>query len=41
MKKALSEPEFFNKYPERLKNYEMPFNLKNSVSKIVSIVDEL
>lgn len=41
MKKALSEPEFFNKYPERLMNYEMPFNLKNSVSKIVSIVDEL
>ncbi|WP_336716794.1 glycosyltransferase [Chryseobacterium mucoviscidosis] len=41
MKKALSEPEFFNKYPERLMNYEMPFNLKNSVSKIVSILDEL
>ncbi|BEV05519.1 glycosyltransferase [Chryseobacterium gambrini] len=41
MKKALSEPEFFNKYSERLMNYEMPFNLKNSVSKIVSIVDEL
>jgi glycosyltransferase involved in cell wall biosynthesis len=41
MKKALSEPEFFNKYTERLMNYEMPFNLKNSVSKIVSILDEL
>lgn len=41
MKKALTQPEFFERYSEKLKNYEMPFNLENSVSKIVSILDEL
>jgi len=41
MKKALSEPEFFEKYSEKLKDYEMPFNLENSVNKITSILDEL
>lgn len=41
MKKALTQPEFFEQYSEKLKNYEMPFNLENSVSKIVSILDEL
>ncbi|GAB0155118.1 glycosyltransferase [Chryseobacterium sp. Alg-005] len=41
MKKALSEPESFEKYSVRLKDYEMPFNLENSVNKITSILDEL
>ncbi|SDQ35904.1 Glycosyltransferase involved in cell wall bisynthesis [Chryseobacterium soldanellicola] len=41
MKKALSEPEKFTQYSEKLKDYEMPFNLENSVSKISSIIDEL
>src|SRR5690606_29038083 len=31
MKKALSHPESFEKYSEKLKDYEMPFNLENSV----------
>src|SRR5690606_17975843 len=41
MKQALSHPESFAAYEERLKEYEMPFNLKNSVKKISSILDEL
>lgn len=41
MKQALSQPETFLPYEERLKEYEMPFNLENSVSKITSILDEL
>jgi len=41
MKKALSEPESFQKYSDQLKDYEMPFNLENSVNKITSILDEL
>jgi glycosyltransferase involved in cell wall biosynthesis len=41
MKKALTQPESFEKYSEKLKDYEMPFNLENSVKKITSILDEL
>jgi glycosyltransferase involved in cell wall biosynthesis len=41
MKKALIEPELFEKYSEQLKDYEMPFKLENSVNKITSILDEL
>lgn len=41
MKKALSEPEFFEKYSAKLKDYEIPFNLENSVNRITSILDEL
>lgn len=41
MKQALSHPETFTTYEERLKEYEMPFNLENSVNKIVSILDRL
>jgi len=41
MKKALSNSEYFEKYTDRLKNYEMPFNLENSVQKIISILDEM
>lgn len=41
MKKALIESQDFEKYTENLKNYEMPFNLENSVQKIISILDDL
>ncbi len=41
MKKALTQPESFEKYSEKLKDYEMPFNLENSVNTITSILDEL
>ena len=41
MKKALTNPEFFEQYQERLKTYQMPFNLENSVNKIMKIIDEL
>ncbi|WP_083993639.1 glycosyltransferase [Chryseobacterium koreense] len=41
MKKALTEPESFEKYQEELKDYEMPFNLENSVNSIMKIIDEL
>ena len=40
MKKALTEPESFSQYQENLKDYEMPFNLENSVNKIMEIIDE-
>jgi glycosyltransferase involved in cell wall biosynthesis len=35
MKQALSQPETFEKYSERLKDYEMPFNLENYRSIII------
>ena len=35
MKEALSNADNFNKYQEKLKNYTMPFNLKNSIKKIM------
>lgn len=41
MKKALQHPESFEKYKQQLENYEMPFNLENSVSSIIKIIDEL
>jgi len=41
MKEALSHPESFEKYISKLKNYEMPFKLENSVRKIASILDNL
>lgn len=41
MKKALAEPQNFEIYQERLKNYEMPFNLQNSVNHIMQIIDNL
>lgn len=41
MKKALSEPEFFSDYSQKLKDYKMPFDLENSVSKIRLILDKL
>lgn len=41
MKQALSHPESFEKYSEKLKSYEMPFTLSNSVEKIISVLDDL
>lgn len=41
MKKALTNPEHFKMYQDRLINYEMPFNLENSVNHIMKIIDEL
>ena len=41
MKKALKNPEDFNIYQENLKDYQMPFNLKNSVNAIIKIIDDL
>ena len=40
MKKALTNPESFSQYQENLKDYKMPFNLENSVNKIMKIIDE-
>ena len=41
MKKTLQNPESFDQYEQYLKDYEMPFNLENSVNAIVKILDEL
>ncbi|WKS95136.1 glycosyltransferase [Riemerella columbina] len=41
MKRALTQPEAFQPYQERLADYQMPFNLKNSVEKITKIIDQL
>ena len=41
MKKALLQPQEFEKYIDKLKDYEIPFNLKNSVEKISSVFDEI
>lgn len=41
MKKALTNPEHFKSYQDNLSHYEMPFNLKNSVDKIMEIIDNL
>lgn len=39
MKKALLDSQDFEKYTDKLTDYEMPFKLENSVQKIVSILD--
>ncbi|MEJ8582899.1 glycosyltransferase [Riemerella anatipestifer] len=39
MKKALTNPQYFQTYQEKLKDYQMPFNLTNSVEKIMQILD--
>lgn len=41
MKLALTNPDHFKSYQDELQNYEMPFNLKNSVDKIMEIIDNL
>lgn len=39
MKKAITETFSFDKYQKELKDYEMPFNLENSVNRIIQIID--
>lgn len=39
MKQALSEPKSFEIYQNHLETYKMPFNLENSVNKIMEIID--
>ncbi len=41
MRKALQNPETFILYQDNLKNYQMPFNLENSVNAISKIIDDL
>lgn len=41
MKKALLNSPYFDQYVNKLKDYEMSFNLENSVQKIISILDGL
>ncbi|WP_300673815.1 glycosyltransferase [Soonwooa sp.] len=41
MKKALLNPQSFENYQSKLQEYEMPFNLKNSVKGITNIIDNL
>ena len=41
MKKALQNPESFEQYQENLNNYQMPFNLDNSVKSIIELIDKL
>ena len=41
MKKALQNPESFEKYERHLNDHEMPFNLENSVNAITEILDKL
>ncbi|WP_394673827.1 glycosyltransferase [uncultured Chryseobacterium sp.] len=41
MKKALTQPQGFEPYIERLNHYEMPFTLENSVSRIVAVLESL
>lgn len=41
MKQALQNPESFKTYQNQLKDYEMPFNLENSVKQIQQILDDL
>ncbi|WP_409347762.1 glycosyltransferase [Riemerella anatipestifer] len=39
MKKALTNLQHFQTYQEKLKDYQMPFSLTNSVEKIMQILD--
>ena len=41
MKKALQNSEAFKNYQENLKDYQMPFNLENSVNEIIKTIDDL
>ena len=41
MKQALQNPESFKDYEQNLEDYKMPFNLENSVSTIIKIIDDL
>ena len=41
MKKALQHPESFDDYQKKLTDYQMPFDLENSVNQIMEIIDGL
>ena len=41
MKKALTESQSFTTYQQELKAYQIPFSLRNSVDKIMDILDQL
>lgn len=41
MKKALENPDFFETYQQALQDYQMPFQLENSVNSIMKIIDYL
>jgi len=41
MKQALQHPESFDDYQKNLKDYQMPFDLENSVNRIMEIIDRL
>ena len=41
MKQALQHPESFDDYQKNLKDYQMPFDLSNSVNRIMDIIDHL
>ncbi len=41
MKKALINPEYFKRYQNEFKTYQMPFNLENSVKSIMQIIEDL
>lgn len=41
MRKALEKPEYFDVFLKNFKNYDSPFQLKNSVGLIENIIDKL
>ncbi len=41
MKRALENPASFNEYQTKLKDFNLPFNLENSVNSITQILDKL
>ena len=41
MKQALQHPESFDDYQKKLTDYQMPFDLENSVKRITEIIDDL
>lgn len=41
MKQALQHPKSFDDYQKKLVNYQMPFDLENSVNRIMEIIDHL
>lgn len=41
MKQALQHPESFDDYQKKLTDYQMPFDLDNSVKRITEIIDDL
>ena len=41
MEQALLHPESFKTYENNLRDYQMPFDLKNSVGSIMNIIDNI